>query len=313
METILVTGAAGFIASHLSEALLEKGHKVIGIDNLHPYYDIKQKEANLEILKKYPNFTFYKADLRYLEELKEVFSKHKFDRIAHIGGNGGVRASLEDPEYYQETIVGGTTHLLRLGNEQEVKNFVFASSSSVYGNRKTVPFKETDNVDNPVSPYAACKKAAELMGYAWHYLYGLNVTCLRFFTVYGPRGRPDMAPFKFVKRISEGTPVIRYGDGSSQRDYTYIADVVKGIVAALERPLGYEIINLGNNKPIALNDFIKTIEEITGKKAIIKEEPMPKADVPITYADISKAKELLDFEPVTQIREGMAKFWEWFK
>jgi UDP-glucuronate 4-epimerase len=311
METILVTGGAGFIGSHLCEALLKKGHKVVAIDNLHPYYDPKIKLKNLAILKKHKGFGFYKVDLRSFGALKGVFSKHKFDRVAHIGGNGGVRASLDDPRYYQETIVGGTLNMLMLS--KGVKVFVYASSSSVYGSRMKVPFREDEPVERPQSPYAACKRAAELMCCAWHELYRLNITCLRFFTVYGPRGRPDMAPYKFLKAIDSGLPIPRYGNGTSKRDYTYIADVIQGVLAALEKPMGFEIINLGNNNPVSLNDFIATIEKVTGKKARIIEEPMPKADVPITFADITKARRLLGFSPKTNVEEGMRKFYEWYR
>lgn len=310
METILVTGAAGFIGSHLAEALLQRGFKVVGLDNLHPYYDVRQKLANLEILKKHKGFVFYKADLRHFKELKAIFDKHRFDRIAHIGGNGGVRASLEEPDYYQETIVGGTLSLLRLS--KGVKVFVFASSSSVYGNRMSVPFREDEPVEMPISPYAASKRAAELFCGTWHHLYGLNVSCLRFFTVYGPRGRPDMAPFKFMKAIARGEPIVRYGDGSSMRDYTYISDIISGVMAALEEPLGFEIINLGNNSPVSLNEFISKVERVVGKRAVVREAPMPPCDVQVTCADISKAKRLLGYSPRVGLEEGLQRMWEWF-
>ena len=310
---LLVTGCAGFIGSHVAEALLKRGDSIIGVDDLNDYYDVKKKEKNLEILKKHSEFTFYKEDIRNYKELKKIFDKEKPDKVVHIAARAGVRPSIKDPLLYQDVNVRGTLNLLDLAKDYKVKSFVFASSSSIYGNNKKIPFSETDNVDNPISPYAATKKAAELLCHTYHHLYNMKITCLRFFTVYGPRGRPDMAPYKFTKLIIEGKPIPRFGDGTTKRDYTYISDIVKGVVAAIDKELDFEIINLGNNKPVVLNEFIRVIEKATGKKAIIKEMPTQPGDVNITYADISKAQKLLGYKPETSIEQGMKKFVDWYK
>jgi len=310
---ILVTGCAGFIGSHVSEALLERGDFVVGLDEVNDYYDVKIKENNLRILKNHKNFVFYKEDIRNFKGLKRIFAKEKPEKIVHLAARAGVRPSIEQPLLYEEVNVKGTMHLLELAKEYKVKSFVFASSSSVYGNQKKVPFSETDDVNNPISPYAATKKAGELLCYTYHHLYNMKITCLRFFTVYGPRGRPDMAPYKFTKAILAGKPIQRFGDGKTKRDYTYIADIVKGVVAAADAELGFEIINLGNHKPVELNKLISTIENATGKKAIMEQMPMQLGDVEITYADISKAKKLLNYKPETSIEEGMQSFVKWYK
>ena len=310
---ILLTGCAGFIGSHVSEALMKRGDIVIGVDNLNDYYDTKKKEKNLAILNEYNKFKFYKEDIRNYEGLKKIFEKEKPEKILHIAARAGVRPSIQNPILYEEVNVKGTLNLLDLAKDFKVKSFVFSSSSSVYGNQKKIPFSETDNVDNPISPYAATKKACELICYTYHHLYNMKITCLRFFTVYGPRGRPDMAPYLFTDWIYNGKPIKRFGDGSTKRDYTFITDIVKGVVAAIDKELEFEIINLGNNKPVMLNDFIKVIEKVTGKKAVIEQLPMQPGDVDITYADVSKAEKLLGFKPTTSIEEGMKKFFEWYK
>ena len=310
---LLVTGCAGFIGSHVSEALLKRGDSVVGVDDLNDYYDVKKKEKNLKILQKSPEFAFYKEDIRNYQGLKKIFEKEKPEKVVHIAARAGVRSSIEQPLLYEEVNVKGTLNLLDLAKDYKIKSFVFASSSSVYGNQKKIPFSESDNVDNPISPYAATKKAAELICYTYHHLYNMKITCLRFFTVYGPRGRPDMAPYLFIDWIVKGQPIKRFGDGTTKRDYTYITDIVKGVVSAVDKELDFEIINLGNNQPIMLNDFIKVIEKSTGKKAVIKEIPMQPGDVDITYADISKAQKLLGYKTETSIEEGMKKFFEWYK
>lgn len=310
---ILVTGCAGFIGSHVTEALLKRGDSVIGIDNLNDYYDVKKKEKNLEILKKHKDFNFYKENIRNYEELKKIFEKEKPEKVVHIAARAGVRPSIKDPLLYHDVNVRGTLNLLDLAKDYKVKSFVFASSSSVYGNQKKIPFSETDDVSNPISPYAATKKAAELLCHTYHHLYNMKITCLRFFTVYGPRGRPDMAPYKFTKLIMGGKPIPKYGDGTTKRDYTYVTDIVKGVIAAVDKELDFEIVNLGNNRPIELNEFIRVIERVTGKKAIINQMPMQQGDVNITYANITKAQKLLGYKPETSIEEGMKKFVEWYK
>ncbi|HHE36820.1 MAG TPA: NAD-dependent epimerase/dehydratase family protein [Candidatus Woesearchaeota archaeon] len=310
---ILVTGCAGFIGSHVAEALLLRGDTVIGIDNINDYYDPAKKEKNLEILKKHKKFVFYKEDIRNYDNLKRIFIRENPDKVVHLAARAGVRASIQNPLLYQEVNIRGTLNLLELAKNSKAKSFVFASSSSVYGNQEKTPFSEDDDVSTPISPYAATKRAGELLCYTYHHIYNTSITCLRFFTVYGPRGRPDMAPYKFTKLIIEGKPVPRYGDGTTKRDYTYITDIVKGVIAAIDKELSFEIINLGNNKPVMLNDFIRVIEEATHRKAIIKEMPMQPGDVNITYADIRKAQRLLGYQPETSIEEGMKKFVEWYE
>ncbi|MBN2459359.1 GDP-mannose 4,6-dehydratase [Candidatus Woesearchaeota archaeon] len=310
---ILVTGAAGFIGSHVAEALLKRGDAVIGVDCINDYYDVKFKKENLGILNKYPCFVFYKADICDFKAMKKVFDKENPEKVVHLAARAGVRPSIDNPFIYEETNVKGTLNLLELAKEAKVKSFVSASSSSVYGNQKKIPFSEKDNVDHPISPYAATKKAGELLCHTYHHLYGMKITCLRFFTVYGPRGRPDMAPYMFVNNVSKGAPIKKFGDGKSRRDYTFITDITEGVLAAADRELEFEIINLGNNKPVSLNEFIAIVEKLVGKKAAANEMPMQPGDVDITYADISKAKKLLGYYPKTRFEEGMKQFVEWYK
>jgi UDP-glucuronate 4-epimerase len=310
---ILVTGGAGFIGSHFIRYLLENSdNRIICVDNFNNYYDVTIKEKNVEPFLENPNFTFYRVDICNWDDLKTVFAHEKPDKICHLAARAGVRPSIQDPFIYEKTNIRGTLNLLELSRQCDIKNFVFASSSSVYGNQKKVPFSETDQLDYPISPYAATKKSTELIAYTYHYLYGLPCTGLRFFTVYGPAGRPDMAPYKFTKLINEGGVLQKYGDGTSKRDYTYIDDIVSGIATVMEKDFPYEIINLGNNKPVELNHFISLIENLLGKKANIEELPMQPGDVDVTYADIFKAQKLLGYNPTTSIEEGMKKFVEWY-
>jgi UDP-glucuronate 4-epimerase len=312
-KIILVTGCAGFIGSHVAENLLKRGDTVIGVDEVNDYYNLRQKEANLKILKEFDNFIFYKQDLADFEELKKVFDNHSPEYVAHLGARAGVRPSIENPFIYEHSNIKATLNLLELAKDFKIQNFVLTSSSSVYGNQKKIPFSETDSVDLPISPYAATKKSTELLGYTYHHLYGLNVNVIRPFTIYGPRGRPDMAPFIFVSKVSKGESIKKFGDGSTKRDYTFVLDFVKGFISALDTQLGYEIFNLGNNTPVDLNEFIETVEKVTGKKAIIEKIGMQPGDVEITYADISKAKKLLDYEPKTNIEEGLREFYNWYR
>lgn len=319
---ILVTGGAGFIGSWTCETLLSQGHEVICVDNFNDYYDPKQKERNIEKIVNNPNFTLFRADIRNFDFLKDIFLKNKPDKVIHLAAMAGVRNSIDNPKIYVDVNVNGTINILELAKEFNVKNVVYASSSSVYGNNKKTPFSEIDNVDYPISSYAATKKSGELLCHTYNNLHDINIACLRFFTVYGPRGRPDMAPFIFTKNISEENPinvfllnqnVLRFNDSkSSKRDYTYITDIVDGIIASLDVK-GYEIINLGNNRPIELNYFISLIEQNVGKKAQKIEKPMQPGDVEITYADISKAQKLLGYNPKVPIEEGLKKFVEWYK
>ncbi len=309
---VLVTGAAGFIGSHVCEALLKRGDTVLGVDCINDYYDVKQKENNLLILK-HENFSFSHSDICDKNAMEQCFADFAPDAVIHLAARAGVRPSLSEPELYYQVNVLGTLCLLECARTHKVMRFIFGSSSSVYGSRDGGKFSEADRVDTPISPYAATKKAGEELCHVYHQLHGMHVTCLRFFTVYGPRGRPDMAPFKFTKAILDGEPIIRYGDGSTARDYTYVGDIVQGVLASLDADLPYEILNLGNDSPVTLNTFIATIERATGKKAIINEEPMQQGDVPYTCADISKAKKLLNYAPTTGLEDGLRAFVEWYQ
>jgi len=316
--TILITGCAGFIGSHTTQALLNRGYNVIGIDNLNDYYNPAWKQENLDNLKYENNFTFNRVDITDQEELEKIFKEQQeknqpIQKIVHLAARAGVRPSIEQPFLYQKVNTKGTLNLLELAREFNVEQFVFASTSAIYGEQQKIPFAEDDPVNKPVSPYAATKKAAELLCYTYSHLYQIKTTCLRFFTVYGPAGRPDMAPYLFTKALLNNQPINKFGDGSTQRDYTYIDDIVSGVCAAVENPFEYEIINLGNNQPVSLNEFIKILEELTKKKAVINLLPLQPGDVPRTYADISKAQKLLGYQPATSFKDGLKKFVDWYK
>jgi len=310
---VLVTGGAGFIGSNLCEALLNKGTNVICVDDFNDYYNPKFKEGNIKSCLQNKNFRLYRADITNIKNLKAIFQKNRVDRIVHLAARAGVRASIENPGLYEKVNVLGTLNMLALAKEFRVKNFIFSSSSSVYGNTDIIPFSEDADTDRPVSPYAATKKAAELICYNYSHLYDIPMACLRLFTVYGPRGRPDMAPYKFTELICNGKDVPVFGDGTSKRDYTYVADIVNGIISALDKEFKFEIINLGNSNPVGLSHFISLIEKNLGKKAKIKRLPAQPGDVRITCSDIRKAKKLLNWEPKVKIWEGMKKFIEWYK
>ena len=312
-ECVLVTGAAGFIGFHVSKALLDSGHKVVGIDNLNPYYDVTLKNARLEILKNYDKFYFYKVDLQDMEALKEAFKYHDPEVICNLAAQAGVRYSLTDPFSYQKSNLEGFLNILELAKASKTKNLVYASSSSVYGSNKKIPFSVEDRVDTPISLYAATKKANELMAHAYHYLYGIPCTGLRYFTVYGPWGRPDMALFLFTDAILKGRPIDVYNYGKMKRDFTYIDDIVDGTIAALRRPFPYEIFNLGNSQPVELMDFIRILEEELGVEAEKNMLPIQPGDVPETAADIKESKEKLGYEPKTPVREGIRKFVAWYR
>lgn len=311
-KTILVTGHAGFIGSHLTAKLLDARNKVIGVDNFNDFYEPKRKQANVAPFLKNPNFRQYELDILDLNGLKRVFEDQSIDTVIHLAARAGVRPSIVNPMLYEEVNVKGTLNILETMRQFRIKHLVFGSSSSVYGNQTKVPFAEADPVNQPVSPYAATKKAAEMLCYTYSYLHQIQTTCLRFFTVYGPAGRPDMAPYLFTEKILKGESIIRYGDGKSSRDYTYVDDIVSGIAAAIDKPFDFEIINLGNHQPVTLNDFVALIEKLTGKKAKIEENPRNPADVLTTYADIAKAKKLLDWEPKTKLEDGLKLFIDWY-
>lgn len=313
MNTILITGAAGFIGSHVAENLLKKKYRVVGVDNLNDYYPVRNKERNLSVLRDYTGFSFHKADFEDLESIKGIFRAHDISHIGHLGARAGVRPSIKDPALYVTANITGTVNLLECAKETHCENFVMTSSSSVYGNSTKVPFREDDSAtDRPISPYAATKKAGEVLCHTYHHLHRMNITVIRPFTVYGPRGRPDMMPWIFMESILKGLPIDRYGDGTTRRDYTFIDDFVNGFVPALEHPLGYDIFNLGNSQTVALNDAIAAISEICGKKPVVRQLPVQQGDVEVTYADITKAREKLGYCPSTSFREGMQKFHEWF-
>jgi UDP-glucuronate 4-epimerase len=311
----MVTGGAGFIGSHLCESLLREGDQVICFDNFDSFYDPDIKIRNVEgINKKFPNqFKLITGDIRNSENLQEVLKKNQIDLIIHLAARAGVRPSIEQPLLYQDVNIRGTMVLLEVCKEYGIKNFIFASSSSVYGENQRVPFSEKDLDIQPISPYGATKRAGELLCYSYHHLYGMNIACLRIFTAYGPRQRPEMAIYKFTRLVDQGEKVPMYGDGSSQRDYTYIGDLIEGIQGVIHHHKGFEIYNLGESHTTSLRELVRLIEEALGKKATIEVlEPQP-GDVSTTYADITKAKEILGYQPKVKMEEGIRRFVQWYK
>ena len=309
----LVTGGAGFIGSHLIERLLSEGHKITCLDNFNDYYDPAIKRKNIKNASQHPNYQLIEANILDEKKIKEIFQENIFDTVVHLAARAGVRPSVQNPQLYQEVNIRGTMNLLELAKEMGIKKFVMASSSSVYGNNKKVPFSEADPVDNPISPYAATKKACELIGYTYSALYDISVTCLRFFTVYGPRQRPDMAIHKFTKLIAHDKEIPIFGDGKAQRDFTFYTDIIDGLVASIERCKGYNIYNLGESRVVQLMELVALIEKNLGKKARKKWLPAQPGDVKITYSDISKAKTELDYNPKVAIEYGVSQFVEWYK
>jgi UDP-glucuronate 4-epimerase len=310
---ILITGAAGFIGSHTCESLIKNGNSIIGVDNFDPFYSFKLKELNLEQLNQNSNFRFYKADIRDDKALNQIFSSNQVDVVIHLAAKAGVRPSIKAISEYYDVNINGTISLLESMRKNGIKKMLFASSSSIYGNNEKVPFSEDDRVDNPISPYASTKKSGELLCHVYNHLYNFDITCLRFFTVYGPRQRPDLAIHKFTKLIQENKPIPFYGDGSSSRDYTYIEDIVNGISCALNHLEGYKIYNLGESKVITLKKLVEVIETILGKKALLNQLPMQQGDVSRTFADISKARAEIGYNPAHDFETGVKKFVDWFK
>jgi len=327
MNKVLVTGCAGFIGFHTSKRLLQSGYEVVGLDNLSPLYNEGLKDARLAILSNLAGFQFVRGDIADIRCVGELFGQHKFGPVVHLAAQAGVRYSLENPHLYVQSNVVGFVNLIEEARKKQVSHFVFASSSSVYGANKKIPFAEKDNVDHPVSLYAATKKGNELIAHVYAHLYDLPVTGLRFFTVYGPWGRPDMAIFKFCKAILEGTPIEVYNNGHMSRDFTYIDDVVEGVLRTIEKlPTSepdndessavspkYRIYNIGNNQPVQLTKLIEIIEEKIGKKATIKWLPMQPGDVPVTYADIDALTSTVGYRPHTPIQEGVSRFVDWYR
>ena len=327
-KTLLVTGAAGFIGSHTVEALLRRGDRVIGLDNLNDYYDPARKRANLEEIHQAlaqtdhrQRFTFIEGDIRDRKLVKQLCEDNQFEAIVHLAAMAGVRASIDNPELYYDVNVMGTLVLLEaaIGRPDQTVStstlplVVYASTSSVYGNTRQIPFVPEDSCDRPLAPYAASKRAGELLGYSYHHLFGLPFTALRFFTVYGPRGRPDMMAYKVLDNIFTGCEVPLYNGGQMHRDWTYVTDIVNGVVAATDTPLGYEVLNLGRGEPVLLNDFVKEIEVLAGQKAHLVNKPMLDADIPYTFADVSKTRERLGYEPKVSVSEGVEHFWKWYQ
>jgi UDP-glucuronate 4-epimerase len=308
-----VTGAAGFIGFHVSRALLERGDRVLGLDNLNEYYDVSLKKARLRLLQDNESFTFYKEDLANRKGLSKVFGQNKIEVVCNMAAQAGVRYSLENPFAYQSSNLEGFLNIIHLSQEHKVENFVYASSSSVYGSNKKVPFSVQDRVDNPISLYAATKKANELVAHTYSHLYSLPCSGLRLFTVYGPWGRPDMALFIFTRAITKNQPIEVYNFGKMRRDFTYIDDIVQGVLASMDRPVPYAIYNLGNSRAVDLLYFIECIEKELGKKAEKKMLPMQPGDVVETYADISESEQDLGFQPTTRIEEGIASFIHWYR
>jgi UDP-glucuronate 4-epimerase len=309
---ILVTGAAGFIGSHVCEYYTELGHSVIGVDNFDDFYPERIKQANLQGLKDNNRFIFHKADIRDRKAINSIFTSNDINAVIHLAAKAGVRPSIESITDYYDVNINGTITILEEMRLHNVTNMIFASSSSVYGNNKKVPFSESDSVDNPISPYASTKKSGELLCHVYSHLYGFNITCLRFFTVYGPRQRPDLAIHKFTKFIEEGKPIPFYGDGSTARDYTFIYDILNGIHCALNNLEGFRIYNLGESRVISLSELVRTIEECLLKTAILNTLPLQPGDVKITHADISKAKDEIGYNPRVNFRDGITQFVDWY-
>ena len=314
-KSILITGGAGFIGSHLAEHLLSEGAwDITVVDDLNDFYPPEIKRENLKPLLEDPSVKFVEADIRDVDAMTAVFDSTPFDAIVHLAARAGVRPSLKEPRLYAETNINGTLNLLELARDYEVRQFVFGSSSSVYGINEKVPFAEDDPIRNPISPYASTKAAGELICHTYSHLFDIRTVCLRFFTVYGARQRPDLAIHKFTRLIAEGKPIQMFGDGKTRRDYTYIDDIIQGVRAAIDHDGSmHDVFNLGESETTELRRLIELIEESLGMKAVIDVQPMQPGDVPITYADISKARRLLGYEPKTKIEEGIPKFVEWFR
>lgn len=310
---ILITGAAGFIGSHLGEKLLSMGHIVVGIDNFDPFYPKKFKMENLKRLNNSNHFSFFEEDIRNVSSINNIFVSNKIDIVIHLAAKAGVRPSIENVGEYYEVNITGTVNLLECMRKNGVSKLIFASSSSVYGNNKKVPFSEMDPVDHPISPYAATKKSGELLCHVYSHLYKFDISCLRFFTVFGPRQRPDLAIHKFTRFIDIDKPIPFFGDGSTARDYTYIDDIVEGIICSLNKLEGFNIYNLGESRIITLNELIHTIESILNKRAILDKHPLQPGDVQKTFADITKARNELGYDPKYNLEIGIQKFVNWYE
>jgi UDP-glucuronate 4-epimerase len=311
--TILVTGAAGFIGSHVTETLLNRGDRVVALDNFNNYYDPARKRANVAGFQNHPNLTFYEQDFGDAAAVEKIFAEHRPRAVAHLGAYGGVRYSIGRAKLYTEVNLVGTVNLLEAARLHGVTTFVFASTSSVYGHTTQLPFIETDPCNLPLAPYPASKKAGEVMGYTYYNLHKLNFTALRFFSVYGPRGRPDMMPFMVTDRIVRGEEIKLFDAGQMKRDWTYVDDIAGGVIAALDTPLGYEVINLGRGEPVLMADFVEIIERLVGKKAVLSTPAAPASEPKITFANIDKARRLLGYNPQTPVQTGLEQLWAWYQ
>lgn len=312
-KVILLTGAAGFIGSHVADSLLDRGDQVVGLDNFNPYYSPAIKRKNVAPLCARPGFTLAEGDVRDARLLAQLFSRYRFDSVIHLAAMAGIRSSVDEPDYYFDVNLTGTLRLLEASRSGGRPQFVFASTSSAYGPTERIPFVETDTADRPLAPYSASKRAAELLGHTYHHVHGLDFTALRFFTVYGPRNRPDMLPYIVMDSIRRGKQFPLYNGGEMYRDWTYVDDIVRGVIAAADRRLGYEVINLGRGEPVHLGEFVKTLSDLAKAPAHYHSAPMLAADVQKTFASIDKARRLLGYQPRVSVTEGVRRFFEWYE
>jgi len=309
----LVTGGAGFVGSHLADALLARGDEVVCVDNFNDYYSPARKHRNIEGALAQPGYTLVEADLRDDAAIDAIFATHQPDKVAHLAAMGSISYSVRHPKLYEEVNIRGTLNVLDAARRHENRGVVLASTSSIYGRTDKIPFVETDSTDRPLAPYPASKKANEVIAAAYTTSYGLPCICVRFFNVYGPRGRPDMTPYLFTDAITNERPITLYDSGRPRRDWTYVADIVAGFVAALDADFSYEIFNLGRGQPVVMSDFLTIIERLVGKKAQVVDAPLPANEALVTYADVSKARELLGYNPHITIEEGLERFWAWYQ
>jgi len=314
-KKILVTGAAGFIGSHLCEALLQRGDTVVGIDDFNDYYSPERKRANVAEIRAAhaEGFELVECDLRQPDAVNAVLRDRSIDVVVHLAAMAGVRASIDRPRVYFQVNVGGTLNLLEAMRASGLRHIVFGSTSSAYGDTQQIPFEETDPSDRPLAPYPASKRSAELLGYSYHHLHGFDFTALRFFTVYGPRGRPDMMPYKVMHSAAEGHEVPLFGGGEMRRDWTYVSDIVAGVVAAVDKPMGFEIINIGRGEPVQVSEFVAEVERVTGKRANLRPTDTPATEIDTTFAKLDKARALLGYEPKVSFKDGIARFWDWYQ
>ena len=310
---VLVTGAAGFIGSHLVDSLLQRGDEVVGLDNFNDYYDPDRKRANIRHLHDHPRWAFHEADIRDAEQMSRIVAASRPQAIAHLAAMAGVRYSIGRAGLYTDVNIRGTVNLLDAACAHGVPHFVFASTSSVYGATEHIPFVETDPCNAPLAPYPASKKAAEVMGHAYWQLHHISFTAVRFFSVYGPRGRPDMMPFTVMHRTVTGEPIDLFDGGRMRRDWTYVDDIVSGVVAAIDKPQGYVIINLGRGEPVWMSDFVEIIERLVGRSAVVRSVAAPASEPKVNFADITQARHLLGYEPTTRVADGLAEMWRWYQ